>query len=88
MKNYLKSNIDKNKNKINGNNNKKKSFSSKNYSGNITSQIIQTNKEFKGFSNCNFTYNNDISNYINKKRNIPNIIKSMKEAKETKKRKT
>ena len=81
MKNYLKSNIDKNKNKKNLNNNKKKSFSTKNYSGNITSQIIQNNK---GFSNCNFTYNNDISNYINKKRNIPNIIKSMKEAKDEK----
>ena len=82
MKNYLKNNIDKNKNKNYSNNNiKKKSFSTKNYSGNITSQIIQNNKLI---TNCNFTYNNDISNFINKKTNIQNLLKSTKEEKEEK----
>ena len=79
MKNYLKSNIQKNKNNSKNNAGKKKSFSNKNYSGNITSQIIQNNK---GYSNCNFTYNNDISNFINKKRNIKNLTKLLKEPKE------
>ena len=79
MKNYLKCNINKNAIISNNNINKKKSFSSKNYSGNINSQILQNNK---GFQKCNFTYNNDISNYINKKANIQNLLKSMKEKKE------
>ena len=79
MKNYLKSNIQKNKNISKNNVGKKKSFSTKNYSGNITSQIIQNNK---GYTNCNFTYNNDISNFIIKKTNIKNLNKSLKEQKE------
>ena len=82
MKNYLKNNIVNNKNKNYSNNNiKKKSFSTKNYSGNITSQIIQNNKII---TNCNFTYNNDISNLINKKTNIQNLLKSTKDKKEEK----
>ena len=81
MKNYLKSNLEKNKAKSNNNISKKKSFSNKNNSGNINSQIIKNNK---GFTNCNFTYNNEISNYLNKKRNISNLLKSAKENKEIK----
>ena len=81
MKNYLKSNLEKNKANSNNNINKKKSFSNKNNSGNINSQIIKNNK---GFTNCNFTYNNEISNYLNKKRNISNLLKSTKENKEIK----
>ena len=81
MKNYLKSNIDKNKNNTINNVNKKKSFSTKNYTGvgNVSSQILQNKK---GFNNCNFTYNNDLSNYMNKKTNIQNLLKSLKEQKE------
>ena len=81
MKNYLKSNLEKNKANSNNNISKKKSFSNKNNSGNINSQIIKNNK---GFTNCNFTYNNEISNYLNKKRNISNLLKSAKENKEIK----
>ena len=82
MKNYLKSGVDKNKNNPN-NINKKKSFSTKNYSGagNITSQILQNKK---GFTNINFTYNKDMSNYINKKKNEQNLLKSLNEQKNEK----
>ncbi len=83
MENFMKSNLNKNKANSNKNLSKKKSFSTKNYSGNITSQIIKNNNT-KAYTNCNFTYNNDISNYLNKKRNISNLIKSTKENKEIK----
>ena len=78
MKNYINNNIYKSKTNSNISLNKKKSFSTKNYLGNITSQILPNNKDL-GFSNCNITYNNDISNYNKKKRNISNILKSTKE---------
>ena len=80
MKNYLKSGVDKNENNPNGMN-KKKSFSTKNYSGtvNITSQILQNKK---GFTNFNFTYNKDMSNYMNKKNNEQNLLKSLNEQKD------
>ena len=82
MKNYLKNGVDKNKNNPN-NINKKKSFSTKNYSGadNITSQILQNKK---GFTNFNFTYNKDMSNYMNKKKNEQNLLKSLNEQKDEK----
>ena len=78
MKNYLKNGVDKNKN-----NNKKKSFFTKNYSGagNITSQILQNKK---GLTNFNFTYNNDMSNYMNKKKDVQNLLKYIKDQKDGK----
>ena len=49
--------------------------------------IIRWKNQIKGFQKCSFKYNNDISNYINKKVNIQNLLKSMKEKKEEKEKK-
>ena len=83
VENYLKNNLSKNKSNSNKIINQKKSFSTKKYSGNMTSQIIHNNNN-KAFTNFTFTYNNDFSNYLNKKRNISNLLKSTKDNKEIK----
>ena len=72
MKSYLEGN--------NNNKTSKKCLSIKQYSGYITSQVIKNNKK----SNCNFTFNNDITSYLQKQQNPPDLFNSIKEIKEIK----
>ena len=58
----------------------KKFLSIKQYSEYITSKVIKKNKNN---SNCNFTFNNDITSYLKKKQNIQDLFNSIKEIKET-----
>ena len=82
--NLVKSFIDSNKknnNKTNSNKNKKY-LSIKQYSDYISSQVIKRDKQDKKNSNCNFTFNNDITQYLKKKQNIQDLFDSIKEIKE------
>ena len=82
--NLVKSFIDSNKknnNKTNSNKNKKY-LSIKQYSDYISSQVIKRDKQDKKNSNCNFTFNNDITQYLKKKQNIQDLFNSIKEIKE------
>jgi len=79
LKSYLESNNKKYTHKINSNKNKK-SFSIKQYSEYISSQVIKKDKKN---SNCNFTFNNDITLLLKKQQNIQDFFDSIKEIKET-----
>ena len=82
MKNYLQNTNKKYKNKTYSNQ-YKKSLYIKQYSEYITSQVIKKEKN-KNKSNCNFTFNNDITLYLKKQKNIQDLFDSIKEIKETK----
>ena len=60
----------------------KKSLYIKQYSEYITSQVIKKEKD-KSKSNCNFTFNNDITLYLKRQNNIQDFFDSIKEIKET-----
>ena len=79
LKSYLDSNNKKYNNKTHSNKNKK-SLSIKQYSEYITSQVIKKNKKN---SNCNFTFNNDITLHLKNQQNIQDLFDSIKEIKET-----
>ena len=80
VKSYVDSNIKYDK-KTNSNKNKKY-LSIKQYSEYISSQVIKRDKQDKKNSNCNFTFNNDITQYLKKKQNIQDLFDSIKEIKE------
>ena len=80
VKSYIESNK-KNNNKTNSNKNKKY-LSIKQYSDYISSQVIKRDKQDKKNSNCNFTFNNDITQLLKKKKNIPDLYNSINEIKE------
>ena len=79
MKSYLENNNKIFNNKTHSNKNKK-FLSIKQYSEYITSKAIKKNKNN---SNCNFTFNNDITSYLKKKQTIQDLFDSIKEIKET-----
>ena len=79
LKSYLDSNNKKYNNKTHSNKNKK-SLSIKQYSEYITSQVVKKNKKS---SNCNFTFNNDITLQLKNQQNIQDLFDSIKEIKET-----
>ena len=79
LKSYLDSNNKKYNNKTHSNKNKK-SLSIKQYSEYITSQVVKKNKKN---SNCNFTFNNDITLQLKNQQNIQDLFDSIKEIKET-----
>ena len=70
--------VDKSKKNVNNYTNKIKSFSTYNYPKNINSKAKNKNIDY-GYSNNNKTYNIDSYNYIEKKENISNILKPIKE---------
>ena len=78
MKSYLDSNNKKYNNKTHSNKNNK-CFSIKQYSEYITSQVIKRENN----SNCNFTFNNDITSLIKNQQNIQELFDSIKQIKET-----
>ena len=80
VKSYIESNKN-NNNKTHSNKNKKY-LSIKQYSDYISSQVIKRDKQDKKNSNCNFTFNNDITQYLKKKKNIPDLYNSINEIKE------
>ena len=78
MKSYLDSNKKYN-NKTHSNKNEKY-LSIKKYSEYIANKVTKNDKKN---SYCNFTFNNDITNHINRKQNIQELFDSIKEIKET-----
>ena len=78
MKSYLDSNKKYN-NKTHSNKNEK-FLSIKKYSEYIATKVTKNDKKN---SYCNFTFNNDITNHINRKQNIQELFDSIKEIKET-----
>ena len=85
--NLVKSYIESNKKNLSNNNkthsNKNKKYLSiKQYSDYISSQVIKRDKRDKKNSNCNFTFNNDITQYLKKKKSIPDLYNSINEIKE------
>ena len=78
MKSYLDSNKKYN-NKTHSNKNEKY-LSIKKYSEYIATKVTKNDKKN---SYCNFTFNNDITNHINRKQNIQELFDSIKEIKET-----
>ena len=78
-KSYLDSNNKKYNNKTHSNKNKK-CLSIKQYSEYISSKVI---KRVKNTSNCNFTFNNDITSLIKNQQNIQDLFDSIKEIRET-----
>ena len=79
MKSYLEINNKIFNNKTHSNKDKK-FLSIKQYSEYISSKVIKKNKTN---SNCNFTFNNDITSYLKKKQTIQDLFDSIKEIKET-----